>query len=481
MKFKRLRNSTLFTLLMLGFIMVSCGESDYAPKPFVGEPADPSKPVKFSDFNPKDGAMRTKIFIDGENFGTDVSKILVSIGGADATVIGSDGQRIYCVVPPRAYDGAVKTTILKANGDTLVTHQFDSLFTYVKTTSVSTLVGKVDGTDNVTSIVNGTFEEAEFEEPWWLQFDRTAEGEEHLYVLERQKALRRVDITNRQVSTVFTNGQGMFRILMTFTFDSTRDTLFFTDDHGQNNKNLTALSYAVRRENFRNVYPYVYDRTTYSCAVNPINNDLYYNTWWDGSVAKARGKVDPTTGEREADVMFSVSTNGNAHTYLTMHPDGFFCYITGNFKCIFKSPMVTNPETGFVELARMQPEEFVGKKNSGGYDDAAGSQARFQNIRQGVFVKNPDYVRDGKKDIYDFYVIDDGNHCIRIITPEGFVSTFAGRGSPGLNNNKWGYIDGDLRSEARFRDPSGIAYDEETQTFYIADKNNKRIRMITVQ
>ena len=47
--------------------------------------------------------------------------------------------------------------------------------------------------------------------------------------------------------------------------------------------------------------------------------------------------------------------------------------------------------------------------------------------------------------------------CIRKITPQGKVSTFAGRGSASLNGNPWGYVDGDLRQEARFDRPKGIA------------------------
>lgn len=30
------------------------------------------------------------------------------------------------------------------------------------------------------------------------------------------------------------------------------------------------------------------------------------------------------------------------------------------------------------------------------------------------------------------------------VTPEGFVHTYAGRGSQGVNNNPNGYVDGDL-------------------------------------
>ena len=110
-----------------------------------------------------------------------------------------------------------------------------------------------------------------------------------------------------------------------------------------------------------------------------------------------------------------------------------------------------------------------------------GSNARFSSPSQGVFVKNEDYVNAGKDDVYDFYLCDTGNHCIRKITPEGAVSTYAGRGTASADGKVDGYIDGDLRTEARFLEPTGIAYDEDNGTFYIADRGNKRIRFIAIE
>lgn len=44
-----------------------------------------------------------------------------------------------------------------------------------------------------------------------------------------------------------------------------------------------------------------------------------------------------------------------------------------------------------------------------------------------------------------------------------------------------GYVDGDLRQEARFDRPKGIAYDEATDTYYIGDGSNRRIRKIAYE
>ncbi len=60
------------------------------------------------------------------------------------------------------------------------------------------------------------------------------------------------------------------------------------------------------------------------------------------------------------------------------------------------------------------------------------------------------------------------------ITPEGVVSTFAGR--PG----KYGYSDGPCATRS-FDRPMGIIYDRETGTFYVADQKNRRIRIISTR
>lgn len=115
------------------------------------------------------------------------------------------------------------------------------------------------------------------------------------------------------------------------------------------------------------------------------------------------------------------------------------------------------------------------------WEDGTGDKARLNTPYQGVFVKNKKYVENNNEDEYDFYFTDRMNHCIRILSPEGSVTTFAGRGSSALNSNPYGYVNGALREKARFDRPSALAYDEETETFYIGDWMNHRIRKIALE
>jgi len=475
MKIKKLLFSSIVILLTLGCIAVSCDDSGVDPSiPKEYQPYDPSKPVVFSDFSPKEGPVRTRMFIDGSNFGTDLSKIVVTIGGREASVIGSSGTRIYIMVPPRAVDGNVKVSILNTKNEPAVEYEFDETFSFSLTTTVSTLVGKIDPSTNKTSMIDGTFEEAEFEDPWWIEFDKAPDGQRMLYVVEPSKALRRINLNEEMVSTAFTNGQAGMRAFQTMAFNHTRDTMFFADDHGRDNKEMPVLLYSVRGESFRKVYPYIYDRTGYSCAQNKFG-DLFYNTYFNAGILKARGQFNETTQEWEGKRLFNINVDNNsAHTYIIMHPEGTYAYMVGA-NCVHKSMYDKESK----ELTT--PVIFAGQWGQSNYLDAPGTQARFREVRQGVFVKNDAYVKEGKADVYDFYLCDLDNHCIRKITPEGLVSTFAGRGSYTIDNNVSGWIDGDIRQDARFNRPSGICYDEENAIFYVADRNNKRIRYISIE
>jgi sugar lactone lactonase YvrE len=94
-----------------------------------------------------------------------------------------------------------------------------------------------------------------------------------------------------------------------------------------------------------------------------------------------------------------------------------------------------------------------------GYTDAMGAAAQFHDPM--TVVVDP----AGR-----LFVADSGTHTIRMITPDGRVSTLAGGGQPG-------FADGAGRA-ARFNWPTGLARDE-AGNLYVADSNNSNIRKIT--
>ncbi|PWG81249.1 IPT/TIG domain-containing protein [Pararcticibacter amylolyticus] len=427
---------------------------------------DPGQPVVFSDFSPKKGSVSSRFYIYGTNLGTDISRIKVSIGDRTLNVIGVSGDKVYCIVPKRTNTGLVKVVISGDDGTPVAEHVFSDQFTYEAKTSVGTLVGKVDQYGN-SAVVDGTFEEAGFNNPTWALFEPHTNT---LFVVERDRLVRKVDINERQVSTLITNGQASFKQLQTATLSFDNDTLFLVDDNGQNNKNFVAIAYTLRSENFRRVHPYLYDRTSYACAHHPVDHVMFFNTWWGGGLMKAF--YDPVIGGLNSKELFRVGGNNDIKTTIFFHPSGNYAYFLEG-GCVYKSRY--NWSTRELEA----PIVFAGAQGYRGDIDAIGTSARFSFLYQGVFVKNPDYA--GKEDEYDFYVCDVDNHSVRIVSPTGEVSTFAGKGSPSSDGKKEGYIDGDLRKEARFNRPSGIAYDAEHEIFYITEINNKRIRTISVE
>eukprot|EP00976_Prorocentrum_cordatum_P058820 1173839-Prorocentrum_minimum.AAC.2 len=68
-------------------------------------------------------------------------------------------------------------------------------------------------------------------------------------------------------------------------------------------------------------------------------------------------------------------------------------------------------------------------------------------------------------------VSDNQNHCIRKVSPQGVVSTIAGTGEQGYRN-------GAGTARARFDGPVGVAVDRDGNVI-VADSNNHRIRMVS--
>jgi NHL repeat-containing protein len=69
------------------------------------------------------------------------------------------------------------------------------------------------------------------------------------------------------------------------------------------------------------------------------------------------------------------------------------------------------------------------------------------------------------------YVADTGNHCIRAVTPQGSVTTFAGSVSA------TGSVDASNPTEAQFLEPRGLAVGPDG-ALYVADSGNEAVRRI---
>lgn len=431
-------NSFLFFSFI--FLLFSCKKDD---NPSKGIPYDPSKPVTIEKFTPDSGGVSTQMLIYGSNFGTDASLIKVFVNEKQAPVINSNGNVIYALVPSRADTGLVKVVITNGKETKEVTSTTE--FKYIYKPIVSTLAGSVDK-DGKSSITDGPIDVAQFENPTWVTFDK----DKNIYILEESRGLRYIDAAFTTVATKFRTGNGIDR-LRTMAFNPAGDTMYITNDDGDINWNGIGTIVTAKSTNFTHWTPMIHSRQCNGGDAQPQTGDYFFNSYEHGQIMKWN-KTTLTWKE-----LFRIGDNGWEFA-IQFAPSGNFAYIVvKNQHYILKSTY--NRTTGELET----PVNFVGVRGTAGYQDGVGIGAQFNQPFQGAFDEND-----------NFYVADSHNHCIRKITPEGIVSTFAGR------PNQPGYTDGALR-DAQFNEPWGIAYDIPSATFVIADRLNKRIRKIVTE
>ena len=126
-------------------------------------------------------------------------------------------------------------------------------------------------------------------------------------------------------------------------------------------------------------------------------------------------------------------------------------------------------DSGNDAIRRIAPDGTVTTVAGGserGLRDGASTEAQFSEPK-GVAVH-----ADGS-----IYVADSGNNRIRRIAPDGSVTTVAGGGPPPSSGN-WGDFRDGPASEARFQDPSALAFDDEGNLL-ISDTGNNRIRLLS--
>ena len=161
-----MRQTFIISAILCCMMFIGCSDDDKVSTSY-----DPTQPVVFTDFSPKEGQVRTRLYIYGKNFGTDETKIHVNVGGQDAKVIGSTGEIIYCMVKKRSYDGNVTVTIDGEDGKPAVVKTFDEKFNYVAKTTVGTLLRVVDEYGN-SGFTDGSFDDgASVPSNDWMVFD----------------------------------------------------------------------------------------------------------------------------------------------------------------------------------------------------------------------------------------------------------------------------------------------------------------------
>ena len=416
---------------------------------------DPSKETVITDFSPKEGGVGTNLIIYGKNFGNDLSRTKVTIGGQPAKVIGVHNGSLYCVIPEKAYDGNIEVSIVDGSGEVQAKAEAEQSFSYVRKWLVSTFLGKYYEVASDFVEKEGPFDDCgAFKGILWFSFD--PENHNHLYFTADGNSCRMIDFENQYVN-YFRTGFGRTSII-SWRVDGNQD-MIVADNHASDTKYGNYIF--SRASGFTQQEPIeVYARGVQGSMVHP-NGELYYSRFRAGDVRR----YDFETGD---DRLVFANPYSAIAVRMVMHPSGTYAYLIE-----YEKHFIMRTDYDPVKKTFKTPYTIAGAAGTAGYKDGVGTNALLNHPLQGVFVKNPDYADNGG-DQYDFYFCDRDNHAIRILTPQGRVSTFAGRG----NNGTSGYANGDLRTEARFNQPQAIAYDEERKCFYVGDAGNWVIRKI---
>ena len=475
---------TLCTMSMFG-----CKEDFKDPTIWDLRPCDPSRPIEFTDFTPKEGGVRTRMYIMGSNFGTDESKIHVTIGGKKAPVIASNGNKIHCMLPSRAYSGIVNVVIKDKDENVVTDYTFEERVNYQSRKVVGTLLRNVDPSTGAAPFQDGSFDDgAGLPYSDWMMFDPKSEnGDKVIFTSNYEggsEGLRAVNLTKRTITTLYSGSRSPF--MQTFELSADADTILIPDDnwnHTFGNVEKPNIWYALRSENFSKLRPYCYGPSAYSVAYMP-DGTVFYTVWSNGSVIKMdRNAQAPPYMDRRNQVMCSmnqVSIDKEQQIKIKAHPEGRYVLIfSRNTGAIYKCDY--NAETRMLNGLQLYAGDYYSLNNENNLQEGPGAQARFGRPWGGDFAKNAGYVNRPDGDMYDFCFVDQVGQCMWRITPDRICSIIAGRSNYTADGKYTGYIDGDPLHEARFNWPRACTYDADEETFYLVDNGNHCIRYLRTE
>ena len=185
-------------------------------------------------------------------------------------------------------------------------------------------------------------------------------------------------------------------------------------------------------------------------TIDPLGN-LYVADRDNHRIRKIspNGEVITIAGKEE-----SGSTDGNLSEAKFTSPQALAFDLEGNLLIAEKTVLRK------ITIADNLVSTLTGKIDTFGYQDGHLPEATFNDIK-GVAVDKFNHI----------YVSDHLNHAIRKIATDGQVTTFAGNGTPGIENG--------LPQNSRFNHPLGV-FMTSAGTLMLADEENNLVRKINV-
>ena len=435
-------------VLLFAAILFACKDDNEG---HIGQEYDPSKPVTLTSFFPDSGRIRSKVILEGDNFGTDPEKIRVYFNKKKAAIVGSSGKRMY-VVTPRMPGDECNISVVVGN-DSLV---YDQKYNYRITVSVSTVVG--DGTKDLRT---GSLEQTQI-----APFQMDVDQHDNIFV----------GTDNHVAGAPSYSSGGFIRINeeennmeILYQFPNVANSRFEGICAVKNTGLLYAavrtgaLEYAVMDPangwipryrtlafNKESIYPIPTVTGNYM-GYNEADQHMYtrYST---GQIAR----INPVTGD--ATVIYQTEEQGTSIgiDFDPTNPNMLYIagYSGGTVAHGIWRMDITDPENTWTRL---------NTSRTAGHRDGPIEQALF-NTPYGI-----KFDRDGIA-----YISDLKNQCVRKYDPEtGMVETVLG--IPGVAGMKDGG-----KEDALFNEPSAVGVGMDG-TVYISDRKNFRIRKLSIE
>jgi sugar lactone lactonase YvrE len=374
-----------------------------------------------SSFAPASAAFGETVTITGTNFGSLPGDNSVTFNNVPATVVSATATELQVTVPQNLLSGGpVRVAVAGKTGVS------PSNFTYVRTWTVSTLAGGTQGS------ADGLKEAAQFEYPEGVEVD----SEGNVYVADTDNSTIR-KITPGGLVTTFAGSTGGFadgprldaRFAVPRSLAIGEGGVIYVADWGNRRiRMITPDGVVTTLES---------DIDPVDIAVGPTGN-LYIVDRENNRilVRSPDGQVAILAGGTQG------SANGNGAAAQFNAPYGIALDAAGN-------AYVADTNNDLIRKITPDGDVTTLAGSIAGFRDGIGSEAQFDKPK-GVAVDEAGNV----------FIGGGFNNSIRMITPDGVVSTIAG--------------------EAQFSFPYGVAFDSDGN-LYVADRVNSAIRVLTPQ
>jgi sugar lactone lactonase YvrE len=402
-------------------------------------------PLAVTSISPTSGPKNTVVTVVGTGFSATPANNAVTLNNKVCAVTSATETELTITIPASAGSGLLKINV---SGEVVDSQNFDFVFT----TTVSTFAGSGQDLSD-----DGTGTSANIARPRGAVFDASG----NLFVTDSYHRIRK--ITPSGVVTTFAgsgygdaNGTGTaaeFKKPVGLAIDGSGN-LYVAEEEGRRIRKITPAGVVTTLAGSGD-YDFAEGNGTAAKFRNPTgvavdaSGNVFVADSENHRIRKITPSGDVTTFAGSSDGF----ADGNAASAQFKKPFDLVFDASGNL-------YVSDGDNHKIRKITPSGDVTTFAGSTYGFNDGSANTAQFQFIK-GIAI-------DGNG---NFYLADENSQRIRKIIPTGVVSTLAGNGSDG-------YTDG-TGSTAQFNYPFAVAVDGSGNV-YVADKDNHRIRKITI-